>query len=323
MLADDKRKIKQSTSIVVFSALIVLVGLGIVLDSFSIQVLTEALIMSLFAMSFALLYGHTGLLSFGQGAYFAVGAYGFALALTKLQLSFFPCIFIGIVVAGVWAWIMGYLCVRLSGIYFAIMTVVVTQSTFYILFQWYSVTGGDNGIQGLLPPEFLTNPRIYYMFVIVVVGLASAVFYLIVNSPFGLSLKCIRENAVRSSFVGVRVRAHMHKAFILAGLFAGLAGILYCVHTRHVVPQMANWQSSGNAVFMGILGGAASPLGPFLGSLLWVPLDAFVSGFTERWPLIIGLILFLITYFAPGGLMGIVSLYLARRRRHKLVSVQD
>jgi branched-chain amino acid transport system permease protein len=321
MFGGDTVNIKPRTFVVGLSVLVVMVGFGFALDTFSVQVLTEALIMSLFAMSFALLYGHTGLLSFGQGAYFAFGAYGFALALTKLHLPFFLCILIGIFVAGVWAWIMGYLCVRLSGIYFAIMTVVVSQCTFYILFQWYSVTGGDNGIQGLLPPEFLVNARHYYLFILLVVALASAVFYIIVNSPFGLSLKCIRENIVRSTFVGIKTRNHMHKAFVLSGLLAGLAGILFCIHIRSVVPQIANWQSSGNAVFMGILGGASSTLGPFLGALIWVLLDAFVSGYTERWPLVIGLILFAITFFAPGGLMGMISSYFTKRTSGRVTEI--
>lgn len=315
MFGGDRVKIKKVMLAVGLFVLVVMIGLGYALDTFSVQVLTEALIMSLFAMSFALLYGHTGLLSFGQGAYFACGAYGFALALTKLHMPFFLCILIGIFMACVWSWIMGYLCVRLSGIYFAIMTVVVAQCTFYILFQWYSVTGGDNGIQGLLPPEFLLNARHYYLFVLFVVSFTSIVFYTIVNSPFGLSLKCIRENTVRSTFIGIKTRNHMHKAFIISGLLAGLAGILFCIHTRHVVPQMANWQNSGNAVFMGILGGASSVLGPFLGALIWVLLDAFISGYTERWPLVIGFILFSITFFAPGGLMGIIKYYYIKKTK--------
>src|SRR4030065_2003916 len=120
-----------------FLLAIVAIIAGILFGRFWLHVATETLIMMLFAMSFSLLYGHTGLLSFGQAAYFGVGAYGFALALVRFHLLFPLCLVIGVVAATLWAWITGYICVRLAGIYFAIMTVVVAQSTFYILFQWY------------------------------------------------------------------------------------------------------------------------------------------------------------------------------------------
>jgi branched-chain amino acid transport system permease protein len=281
------------------------------MGEFWVKVATEAFIMVLFAASFALLYGQTGLLSFGQGAYFAVGAYGFALAMTKLDLAFPLCFLIGVITAGLWALITGFLCVRLAGIYFAIMTVVVAQSTFYIIFQWYDLTGGDNGIQGLIPPGILQQPRMYYYFTLAVTAAAYYAYYRLVMSPFGLSLKSIRENAVRAGFVGIHVRRHTLKAFVVAGLFAGLSGVLFAPFTRTVVPQMADWMASGKAVFMGILGGPAHLAGPLVGALVWVVLDAFVSGFTVHWPLIIGLLVFFIVFFMPGGLMGLLGSYSA------------
>lgn len=295
--------------IFIFSLWFFWVLLGLVLGHFWIQVATECLIMMLFAMSFSLLYGYTGLLSFGQGAYFAAGAYGFALALTRFHLAFPVCLVIGVVVAILWAWITGFICIRLAGIYFAIMTVVVAQSTFYIIFQWYSFTGGDDGIQGLLPPGVLNNPRGYYYFSLAVVAGAFFAYHKLLNSPFGLSLKCIRENMVRTTFVGIDVRRHRLRAFIISGFYAGLAGILFAPFTRSVVPQMADWMTSGSAVFMGVLGGASHILGPLIGAVVWVFLDAFVSGFTVHWPLIIGIILFTIVFFVPGGLMGLIVPY--------------
>jgi branched-chain amino acid transport system permease protein len=228
----------------------------------------------------------------------------------RFGLPFPLCFFIGLFAALFWAWITGYLCVRLAGIYFAIMTVVVTQSTFYIIFQWYGFTGGDDGIQGIFPPWFLSNPRFYYYYTGVIVAAAFFLYYKIISSPFGLSLKCIRENMVRSQFVGVNVHRHRLLAFVIAGFFAGLSGILFAPFTRTVVPQMGNWTSSGHAVFMGILGGAAHLLGPMVGAVVWVFLDAFVAGFTEHWPLIIGLIIFTIVLFMPGGLVGLATSYL-------------
>lgn len=285
----------------------VLVVFGLVAGEFWVKVATEAIILVLFAASFALLYGQTGLLTFGQGAYFAVGAYGFALTMTKLELPFALCCVIGVICAGLWAWITGFICVRLAGIYFAIMTVVVAQSTFFIIFQWYDFTNGDNGIQGLIPPGILQHPQVFYYFVLAVCAIAYYAYYRLVTSPFGLSLRSIRENTTRAGFVGIHVRRHTLKAFVLAGLFAGMSGVLFAPFTRTVVPQMADWLSSGKAVFMGILGGPAHLAGPLVGALVWVFLDAFVSGFTVHWPLIIGILVFVIVFFMPGGLMGLVA----------------
>lgn len=293
--------------------------LGVVVGDFWLHVATKCLIMMLLAMSFSLLYGQTGLLSFGQAAFFGVGAYGFALSLTRFGLPFVPCLIIGLISSVLWAWITGYISVRLSGIYFAIMTVVVTQMTFYILFQWYGFTGGDDGIQGLLPPSFLGDPHAYYYYTLTIVASAYFAYYKILSSPFGLSLRCIRENMVRTEFVGINVRRHRLRAFILAGFFAGLAGILYAPFARIIVPQMANWHSSGNAVFMGILGGASYLLGPSVGAGVWVFLDAFVSGYTVYWPLIIGMIVFFIVLFMPGGLTGLVSTYLTSSRERPTI----
>ncbi|MFH1116947.1 MAG: branched-chain amino acid ABC transporter permease [Pseudomonadota bacterium] len=295
---------------------VLLTSIGFVLGEFWLKVATEALIMVLLAASFSLLYGQTGLLSFGQGAYFALGAYGFALSLTKLEMPFLLCLVTGVLCAGLWAWITGYLCVRLAGIYFAIMTVVVAQSTFYIIFQWYALTGGDNGIQGLPPPEVLKNTRAYYFFVLAVVAAAYYGYHRIIASPFGLSLRSIRENSVRAGFVGIDVRRRMLQVFILSGVFAGLSGVLAAPFTRTVVPQMADWTASGKAVFMGILGGPAYLIGPFVGASVWVFLDAFVTGFTVHWPLIIGLLVFLVVFFVPGGLTGLLASLSSRRGAH-------
>jgi branched-chain amino acid transport system permease protein len=282
-------------------------ALGWLLGDYWVQIANEALIMVLFAVSFSLLYGYTGLLSFGQGAYFAMGAYGFALALTGLNWPFPLCLLLGIVAGGLWALITGFVCVRLSGIYFGIMTVVIAQATFYIIFQWYGLTGGDDGIQGLRPPGFLAHPRGYYYYTLAIVAATFWGYFRLVNSPFGLSLKCIRENMLRATFVGLDVRKQRLKVFVAAGVISAIAGVLYAPFTRSVVPQMADWLTSGKAVFMGVLGGVYHILGPLVGAVVWVFLDAFVSGFTEYWPLIIGLIIFLIVFFMPGGLMGLLT----------------
>ena len=285
------------------------------LGTFWVHVATEVLIMALFAMSFNILYGHMGQLSFGQAAFFGVGAYGAAMMMTKTGAPFLVCLLAGTLVGGLWALITGFLCIRLAGIYFAIMTVVVSQSTFYIIFNWYSFTGGDNGIQGLLPPPVLQGPFAYYYFSLAIVIAAIIVYRVIFNSPFGLSLYCIRDNIDSSIFVGIKVRRHMHIAFVMAGIYAASAGVLFAPFKRSVVPHMCDWTTSGNAVFMGVLGGVYHLGGPILGAVVWTFLDAFVTGFTEYWPIIIGLILLLVILYMPGGILGLLEQRF-RRSRH-------
>jgi branched-chain amino acid transport system permease protein len=290
-----------------FPAILVVVTLALPLglSQFWVHVAVEILIMSLFAMSFTLLYGWVGQLSFGQAAFFGAGAYGVALMATKTSAPFFVCLLVGVLLGGLLAFVTGFLVVRLAGIYFAIMTVVVSQATFFIFFNWYDFTGGDNGIQGIFPPGILKDPYAYYYFSWCIVALALVLYYRILSSPFGNSLRSIRENMERATFIGIKVRLHMHIAFVIAGVYAALGGVLFVPFKRSVVPQLCDWVSSGNAVFMGILGGVYSIGGPIIGALAWVFLDAFVTGYTEYWPVIMGSIILLVVLYLPSGLAGL------------------
>jgi branched-chain amino acid transport system permease protein len=274
------------------------------LGTFWVHIATEMLIMAVFAMSFSLLYGHTGLLSFGQAAFFGLGAYGAALMMTKTAAPFLVCLLVGALAGSLWSFVTAYLCVRFVGMYFGVMTTVVCQSTFYVIFNWYGFTGGDNGIQGLLPPPILQGPLAYYYFSLLIVIAAVIMYCVILNSPFGLSLRCIRDNTERSIFVGINVRRQIHVAFFVAGIYASTAGVLLAPFKRSVVPHMCDWVTSGNAVFMGILGGVFSLGGPIVGAVVWTFLDAFVTGFTEYWAIIIGCIILLVILYMPGGILG-------------------
>jgi branched-chain amino acid transport system permease protein len=278
-----------------------------VMGAFWVFVATEIAIMALFALSFSLLYSYLGQLSFGQGAYFGVGAYTVALMLTKTDINFFLCMLAGIFAGGVWALLTGYFVVRLAGIYFAIMTMVFAQVTFFIIFEWYSFTGGDNGIQGTAVAGILGQPVVYFYFTLAIVMMALTVFYLILNSPFGRSLRCIRDNTERATFVGIPVRKHMWIAFVIAGLFAGLAGALYPVFNRSVSADISDWVKSGDPAFMTILGGVYAFFGPMVGSFIFVLLDTIITSFTEYILLVMGLILALVIRFMPGGILGMLQ----------------
>jgi len=279
------------------------------------HVSTEILILGLFAMSFNLLYGYMGQISFGHAAFFGVGAYATAMLFVAFKspagdigvLPFVLSLLIGPPVAAAAALVVGFFCVRLTGIYFAILSLAFGELLFYIVFSWYSFTKGDDGIQGLLPPEFFQDANNYYYMTLGVVTLALLVMWRITESPFGYIMRTLRDNQRRAAFLGINVRLHMLANFVIAGGFAGLAGALWGPFSRSVNPGLLGWQESGIAVFMTLIGGAGTFVGPIVGSVIYTFLQAVVKMYTVYWPLTIGTIILLIVLFAPGGVLGIVD----------------
>ena len=286
------------------------------------QVATEILILGLFAMSFNLLYGYMGQISFGHAAFFGVGAYASAMLFTRLKtaggeigmLDFFLSLAAGPPVAAVAALIVGFFCVRLTGIYFAMLSLAFGELLFYIVFSWYSFTKGDDGIQGLLPPSFFQDAVNFYYLTLAIVTLALLAMWRITESPFGYIMRTLRDNQRRAAFLGINVRLHMLINFVIAGGFAGLAGALWGPFSRSVNPGLLGWQESGIAVFMTLIGGAGSIVGPMLGSVIYTMLQAVVKMYTVYWPLTIGTIILLIVLFLPGGVLGLIEKRLKARR---------
>jgi len=175
------------------------------------------------------------------------------------------------------------------------------------VFSWYSFTKGDDGIQGLLPPPFFQEAAHFYYFTLAIVVAAAAVMWRITESPFGYSLRTLRDNQRRAAFLGTNVRAHMLACFVIAGGFAGLAGALWGPFSRSVNPGLLGWGESGIAVFMTLIGGGGAFIGPMLGSVVYTLLQAVVKMYTVYWPLTIGSIILLIVLFAPGGILGVLD----------------
>jgi branched-chain amino acid transport system permease protein len=209
--------------------------------------------------------------------------------------------------AGLFALVIGYFCVRLTGIYFAILTMAFGQMLYYIIFQWYSFTGGDDGLQGIVPPEWLISASAYYYLTLFIVIAALIVMWFISESPFGYTMRSIRENADRTRFIGINVRKYMLINFVVAGMFAGLAGGLLGPFNRSIAPDLCNWHQSGIPVFMTVIGGPLGFFGPMIGSVIYTFLFAFVTGFTEYWPLTIGLVIVFVVLFIPGGVLGLTQ----------------
>lgn len=290
------------------------------IGEFWIHVAIEILILGLFAMSFNMIFGYMGQLSFGHAAYFGVGAYATGLLLVKTAVPLSVCLAVSMVTAGLFALIIGYFCVRLTGIYFAILTMAFGQLLYYIIFQWYSFTGGDDGLQGIVPPEWLVSASVYYYFTLFIVIAALIVMWFISESPFGYTMRSIRENADRTRFIGINVRQYMLINFVVAGMFAGLAGGLLGPFNRSIAPDLCNWHQSGVPVFMTVIGGPMGFFGPMIGSVIYTFLFAFVSGFTEYWPLTIGLVIIFVVLFMPGGVLGLAQSKLKIMGIRKLAS---
>ncbi|MCR4308929.1 MAG: ABC transporter permease, partial [Deltaproteobacteria bacterium] len=247
--------------------------------------LTQIFIASLMAIAFNLLLGTTGLLSFGQAAFFGVGAYTVGLLLTKGGFETLPALVLAPIVTAVVAGIIGFFCVRLSGVHFAMLTLAFGQLIFAVVYKWYGLTGGDNGIQGIpvkpiplggLGTLDLGSTQAMYYFVLVIVGLAVELLRRVRSSPFGATLKAIRENSQRASFLGVNIHLYRWTAFVVAGAFTGLAGGLFAMMEKAISPEIIHWSKSSEPVFMTIIGGIYTFAGPAVGAVVYVILNSYL-----------------------------------------------
>jgi branched-chain amino acid transport system permease protein len=286
-----------------------------VLSHYWVFILTEVFIMVLFATSLNLLLGYTGLLSFGQGAYFAVGAYGTALLLKNVSLSLWITMGGGVLAALVFAVFIGFLCVRLTALYFAMLTLAFSQMIFFIVFQWRSVTGGDDGLPGILRPSLdlfvttvnLSDPKGFYYFILVLVALTVWIIKRIVESPLGYIFQSIRDNAKRATFTGVAINRYRLVSFSIAGLFAGLSGSMYALLVGFVSPELAFWSKSGEPVIMTLVGGIHTFFGPAVGAVIYTVLHTFIAAKTQYWLLYFGVILLAIVLLLPEGVLGAIE----------------
>lgn len=281
---------------------------------FYLTVLCEALVMSMLALSFNLLFGYMGQLSFGQAAFYGLGGYTVAMLMTKVQFNFWLSLIAGILVASLIGLIVGFFCVRLRGIYFAVLTLAFGQLIFFIVFKWHNFTGGDDGIQGIFPPEFLKSPTNYYYFLLIVFLLSALVLWKIIHSPFGQTIISMRENSERTEFLGINIAKYQLITFVIAAAFAGLAGAIWVPFYRSVAPSYLTWIKSGEPVMAAILGGPSLFYGPILGMFIMTFFHSWVLGFTIYWPVVMGALILAIIFFLPGGILGFIQEKVNQRR---------
>jgi branched-chain amino acid transport system permease protein len=287
-------------------ALIVLVFLFLpqVLPRFYTYILTLIFVTSLLAMSLNLVVGHGGMFQFHHAAFYGVGAYTVALILTKTSLPAWVAFIAGPLTAAIVGLLIGWFCIRLTRLYFGMLQISLGSLIWAIVFRWYSFTGGDDGIHGIPMPSLLSSSASSYYFIFTILVISLVVLYLILKSPFGSTLQAIRDNPQRCEAVGINVRRHQLMAIAIATFFAGVAGVLFVVLERSVFPDLLFWVLSLEIFIMCLLGGWFTFAGPVLGAAIMISLRTFVGSYTQYWTLILGVILILLIFFLPEGVMG-------------------
>jgi branched-chain amino acid transport system permease protein len=283
---------------------------------------TQIIIWGLFALGYNVCLGYTGMLSFGHAAYFGVGAYTTGIVLIRLWENVWFGLLSGLVMGAVTAIVLGYLCIKRRGIYFAMLTLAFAQLLYFIAFQWVDLTGGDNGLRNI-PAVPLTLPGIsidiypplrFYFFVLFFVVLALLVLNRILQSPFGHVLQAVRENEPRARSCGYETSNVRWLAFILSGTISGLAGGLYALYLHFVGIESLYWITSGQVVMITLLGGMGSFIGPFIGAGVFLFLEDVLSALTANWMIFLGIIFVLCVLFFPSGVWGSIKELATRKK---------
>lgn len=303
-------------------AVAALAGLAFVLPTFWLVILTEILVMAIFAMGFDLLFGQAGLLSFGQAGFFGAGAYLGALSLLHGPESLPLALLAGAAGAALLAVPLGLLSVRRDEIFFSLLTLGLGMMLHAVAFGWREVTGGSDGLGGFPVPPLrlgfaevsLFHPRHMYLLDLAVLVVVAAVLWRVGRSPYGLLLRAARENKERLAFVGADVRRIRLGAFVGAAAISGLAGVLFALFNRIAAPDMLHWAFSARPVLMTILGGAGTFLGPIVGAAVFFVVEHLVTRVTQNWMFVLGLVLVPLVLLFPQGIVGTIATR-ARRRR--------
>jgi branched-chain amino acid transport system permease protein len=275
---------------------------------------SKVLIYAIATMGLNIVLGFTGGLSFGQAAYFGLGAYGAGMTLKYLAPSTPLAILIGTLAGGIAATLLGPLVMRRRGIYFAMVTIAIGQLFYFVMVRWNNVTGGEDGLAGfgrqdihlgsIVIPIASSGTAFYYL-VLVCFTIAVAVMWMLLQSPLGHTWVGIRENRRRMEFLGVKVERYVWAAFAVAGFITAFAGALNALLFNFTSPQDLHWILSGNFVIMIVLGGMRSFFGPLIGVIIFVVAQDYLSSVTSNWMTFIGMIFVLIVLLFPKGVLGI------------------
>ncbi len=289
---------------------LVLLGLPLLIGSYGQFLLIEIFCLALFAQSLHLIMGPGGMVSFGHAAYFGLGAYGAALLVKHLAAPMILALLAAPVAAGLGALLFGWFCVRLAGVYLAMLSLAFAQIVYAVAFQWSDLTGGDNGLVGIWPPAWAAATVVFYYFALALNLIALILLRLFVFAPFGLTLRACRDSPLRAEAIGIDIRTHQWLAFAIAGAFAGLAGGLLAFLKGTIDPGWLAIPQSIDGLVMVLLGGVQTLAGPLVGAAVYHGLAIWLATLTRYWPLIVGLVIVALVLAFPHGIVG----YLQRRR---------
>jgi branched-chain amino acid transport system permease protein len=290
--------------------------------SFVVLLATRAMAFAILAMSVDLLLGYTGLSSMGQAAYFGVGAYLTAVLATKMHFGlgwdFWLVVIMGILLGAALAAVFGLFAIRAGGVYFLMITLALGQCVWGLAYRWNSLTGGDNGINMTGRPNFgldLSNEVTFFYLVFAFFVVSMLAMYVLVRSPFGQSLAGIRERELRMQILGYNTWLHKYIAFIIAGAFGGLSGVLWA-HTAGIVsPVNVELPTSVDALLMAVLGGSGTLVGGVIGTFIVFGLREFLSTLVPWWQYVLGVVYVATILYLPTGLMGIPERIRQRQAR--------
>jgi len=314
--------VKQNIkALIVLAALVLFVLVVPRSGSFVVLLATRAMAFAILAMSVDLLLGFTGLSSMGQAAYFGVGAYLTAVLATKLHFGmgwdFWLVVILGMLLGAALAALFGLFAIRAGGVYFLMITLALGQCVWGLAYRWNSLTGGDNGINLNARPDFgldLGNEVTFFYLVFAFFAAAMLLMYVLVRSPFGQSLAGIRERELRMQILGYNTWLHKYIAFIIAGAFGGLAGVLWAHTNGHVSPETLVLTTSVDSLLMVVLGGAGTLVGACIGAGIVFGLREYLSTLVPWWQYVLGAVYVLTILYLPMGLMGIPARWRQRQK---------
>lgn len=275
---------------------------------------SEMLIFAIFAVGYDIVFGYTGLLSFGHAMFFGMGAYTMALVLMKWMPSLFVAFLTGTILSLILAFVIGFLSIRRKGIYFVMITLAFCQMVYFVALKWSSLTGGDNGLHGVQRPSIgpidLNVEIVFYYFVLFVFVLSVIAAFRIINSPFGRVLRSLKDNEDRARSIGYNTYRFKLLSFMISAAFASLAGGLYAIHSNFVPLETLHIDTSLNVVIMTLVGGVGTLYGPIFGAMFIVILKNILSNWLGNWNLIMGLIFILSVLTLRKGLLPVLKEHL-------------
>jgi branched-chain amino acid transport system permease protein len=300
---------------VVVLILAILIALPFGLTRYQVGLATEILIYGILAMSIDILAGFAGRTSLAHGALFGVSAYVVLYSVSTLGLSPALATLLGVLAATATAALFALVAARTAGVYFLLLTLALGMIVWGICLRWTDVTGGENGLRGNLRVGSMRDYAVFYWVVLACAAAASFAMWRLVRSPFGLTLRGIRDSESRMRSLGYNVYLHLVIGFTISGLFAGVAGALYAFFNSFVSPTTVALTQSVQGLLMAITGGIGTLFGAFIGSATILLLENVVSSYTERWQTVLGLTFIFVMIFAPEGIVGKLGALLARASR--------